>query len=227
MSFRTLTATLPSDTLYVSGTVNGVSTTWTNISGQTWETVAERSEFDVYVVALTIVNSIGATSQTQFTLYYGLHLVTDRTQADVDLAKALLMKLVNQTITAEELEQWNSASLKGSYNATDLNRVGAAMVYLTERLNASGYIAQSQPKIDWTEEDVPTLEQMSKYLAEVRAFRSVLQLPADAPSLPESMELLSYADANHIEEVLELIDTLLSNALAAVLYSGEIYAGEI
>ena len=227
MSTRTLTATLPSDTLYVSGTVNGVSTTWTNTSGQTWETVAERSEFDVYVVALAIVNSIGATSQTQFTLYYGLHLVTDRTQADVDLAKALLMKLVNQTITAEELEQWNSASLKGSYNAADLNRVGAAMVYLTERLNASGYIAQSQPKIDWTEEDVPTLEQMSKYLADVRSFRSVLRLPADAPRLPESMELLSYADANHIEEVLELVDTLLSNALAAAMYSGEIYAGEI
>ena len=45
MSTQKLTTTLPADTLYVSGTVNGVSTTWTNTAGQTWETVAERSPF--------------------------------------------------------------------------------------------------------------------------------------------------------------------------------------
>lgn len=227
MSTRTLSTTLPLGTLYVSGTVNGVATVWTNTSGQVWETEAARSEFDVYVVALTIIDSLGVSTQTQFTLYYGLHLVTDRTQADVDYVSLLLRKLCEGTITPAELVEWNSASLKGSYNASDLNRVGAAMVYLTERLNASGYITQAQPKIDWTEENVPTLEQMSQYLADVRSLRSALRLPADAPRLPESMEFLSYADANHIEEVLELVDTLLSNALAAAMYSGEIYAGEI
>ena len=82
MSTRTLTTTLPSGTLYVSGTVNGVSTTWTNTEGNTWETVAERSPQDVYVVALTIINQLGTATETTFTLYYGLHLVTDRTAAD-------------------------------------------------------------------------------------------------------------------------------------------------
>jgi hypothetical protein len=31
------------------------------------------------------------------------------------------------TASEAELAEWNSASLKGSYNTTDFNRVGAAM----------------------------------------------------------------------------------------------------
>ena len=112
MSTRTLTATLPPDTLYVSGTVNGAATTWTNTQGKMWETVAERSANDIYVVALTIINSVGAVTETTFTLYYGLHLVTDRTQADV-----------------------TARNQKGTYNASDLNRVGAAMIYVADKLD--------------------------------------------------------------------------------------------
>lgn len=40
MSTRTLSVSLPSDALYVSGTVNDVAVTWTNTEGNTWEAVA-------------------------------------------------------------------------------------------------------------------------------------------------------------------------------------------
>ena len=40
MSTRTLSVSLPSDALYVSGTVNDVAVTWTHTEGNTWEAVA-------------------------------------------------------------------------------------------------------------------------------------------------------------------------------------------
>ena len=226
MNTRTLSATLPSDTLYVSGTVNGVTTTWTNTEGQTWQTVAERSETDVYVVVLTIINQLGTASQTQFTLYYGLHLVTDRTQADVAYAQALTQKISAGTATDAELAAWNSAALKGAYNYTDLNRVGAATQYVADRLSEFGYAVSIDPKLDWTSSDWPTPETMGTYLADLAELRSKFAMMQTTPTVPEDMEKLTYTEANNIEKILEDIDVLLTKSAQAWLYSGEVFSGE-
>ncbi len=204
MNTRTLTAALPSGTLYVSGAVNGVATTWTNTHDNIWETVAERSEDDVYRVELTMVNGAGATARTTFTLYYGLHLITDRTRADVE----------NRTA-------------KGSYNASDLNRVGAAMDYLAERLRGQGYFPRISPKLDWTEADYPTPSSMGVYLADLRELRSKLKLRSTTPAAPADMEALTYQEANNIEKILEDIDRLVTNAAQAWFYSGDLFSGEV
>lgn len=203
MSTRTLTTTLPTDTLYVSGTVNGVATTWTNTAGQTWETVAERSDNDVYVVALTIINSVGTTTQTTFTLYYGLHLVTDRTQADV-----------------------NAGNEKGSYNASDLNRVGAAMNYVADRLRYFGYNPAVSPKTDWTDENWMAPFYVDQYLSDLAELRRQFAMMQSTPSVPDDMVRLTYQEANNIEKILEDIDLLLTNAAKAWFFSGEVFSGE-
>lgn len=227
MSTRTLTTTLPSDTLYVSGTVNGVATTWTNTEGQTWETVAERSEMDVYVVVLTIINSLGTASETQFTLYYGLHLVTDRTRADVTYVQTLAKKIKNGTATEDELAEWNASGLKGSYNASDLNRVGAAMQYVADRLVEFGCAVSIDPKLDWTSGDWPTPETMGTYLADLEELRSKFAMMQTTPTVPEDMEQLTYTEANNIEKILESIDILLTRASQAWFYSGDLFSGEV
>jgi len=204
MSTRTLTAALPSGTLYVSGTVNGASTTWTNTHENIWETAAERSGDDVYEVELTMVNGAGATARAAFTLYYGLHLITDRTKADVE----------NRTA-------------KGSYNASDLNRVGAAMDYLAGRLRGQGYFPRISPKLDWTEADYPTPSSMAVYLADLRELRRQLTLRSTSPAAPVDMEGLTYQEANDIEKILEDIDALLTNAAKTWLYSGDVFSGEV
>lgn len=212
MSTRTLIATLPSDTLYVSGTVNGVTTTWTNTQGQTWSTVAERSANDIYVVALTIINSVGAVTETTFTLYYGLHLVTDRTQADVD--------------TGNE---------KGIYQASDLNRVGAAMNYVAERLTEFGYDPHISPKTDWEDTDWMTVSDGERYLADLSKLRSQIAVFSTTPEVPprltatgpQAKDGLNYERANDIEKILEDIDRLLSLILTNLLYAGEIFSGEV
>ena len=203
MSTRTLTTTLPSDTLYVSGTVNGVSTTWTNTEGNTWETVAERSANDVYVVVLTIINSLGTATETTFTLYYGLHLVTDRTSADV-------------------VAQNN----KGTYNAEDLNRVGAAVQYVADLLHGLGYGFTVSPKTDWKETDWPTPYDMERYLRDVSTLRGLLTQMETTPDVPKSMEKLTHWTANDIEQILMDLNDSITRLKAAMFYAGEIYSGE-
>lgn len=212
MSTRTLTTTLPSDTLYVSGTVNGISTTWTNTEGNTWETVAERSPQDIYVVALTIINQLGTATETTFTLYYGLHLVTDRTAADVA-----------------------ARNDKGTYNASDLNRVGAAMNYVADRLRAAGYDPHISPKTDWKDDDWVGQDAQYVYLKDLEELRKQFTLLESTPMVPprilattiNSGDGLTYVWANNIEQILEDIDSLLTNIPDGWFYSGDLYNGEV
>ena len=78
-------------------------------------------------------------------------LVTDRTQADVD-----------------------ARNDKGTYNASDLNRVGAAVAYVAGRLLECGTSVDVSPKQDWPESDTPTASQMERYRSDVAALRDAL-----------------------------------------------------
>ena len=160
---QTISASLPASTIYVSGTVNDVSVVWTNTEGEVWEAVADRAEDDIYVVILNIVSGSGQSSTTSFTLYYGLlNLITDRTQADVNYVVRLSTKSWNN-MSEKEKADWESG-LKGAYNASDLNRVGNAVVYVAGRLTKAGYLVPVSPKIDWTASDIPKESDMRTYL---------------------------------------------------------------
>lgn len=195
---------LKSNTIYVSGTVNGVSKTWTRMEGDWWETTADQSDDGVYRVVLSIVYADGKTTQDSTTLYYGLFLITDRTKQDVD----------NRTS-------------KGQYNASDLNRVGAAMAYIRDRFIGAGYSAGISPKITWSDSDVPTKSDMTEYLENISYLGGLIKLPDDTPEIPQNMEYLFWNQANDIERLLEMIDTMLTNSLKMQYYSGELYSGEV
>ena len=72
-------------------------------------------------------------------------LITDRQKSDADYARALIGKITDGTATAEELAEWNAATLKGVYDYTDLNRVTAAMDEINSLLSAAGYKTGYQP----------------------------------------------------------------------------------
>lgn len=223
---QTISATLPASTVYVSGTVNDVAVTWTNVGGEIWEAVADRAEDDIYVVALTIVSASGQSTSTSFTLYYGLlNLITDRTQADVDYA-ARLNEAGWDGMTEDERTAW-TLGLKGTYNASDLNRVGNAVNYVAGRLEDAGYSVPVDPKIDWLESDIPTESSMERYLEDVEAIRSTLTVLPGTPDVPENMVGLTYEEANDIERILLAVDTLITNMINAYLYSNEINCGEV
>lgn len=126
-------------------------------------------------------------------------LITDRTQADVDRVYELKAKWLNGTITNSEKEEW-LACLKGAYNYTDLNRVGAAVKYLADALTSSGHPVAVVAKSDWTVYDIPTQAQMSAFLNDLTLLKrnSIRAIP----DVPSSMNNLNYQTANRIEEIL-------------------------
>lgn len=136
-------------------------------------------------------------------------LVTDRTVRDIKRIATLHAKPLNQW-TAEESSYYAHGDekvlyasdtvlvaidgeitvyegvVRGSYNADDLNRVGAAVQYLRERLyTLAGEVVDVTAKSDWTESDIPTEGDMEAYLADIAAIRGALDVPETVPQVPE------------------------------------------
>lgn len=132
-----------------------------------------------------------------------LDLITDRTQADVDLVKALSASGYSAW-SAEEIAAWDTEALKGAYNVSDILRVIDAMDYIAGLLNAAGFAITLQSSVTgWAENaERPTASQMAAYLGDLLAIQAALQLPSYSPDLPESMALLDYLGANAIEQML-------------------------
>ena len=201
---QVLSVALPSEIIYVSGTVNGTAVTWTLIDGA-WTATAERAADDTYLVKLSAVNAAGASTKYELTLYYGLlALITDRAASDVA-----------------------RKTPKGFYNATDLNRVGAAVRYIADRFTAQGYGVTVYPKTDWMASDIPTAAELETYRQNIAALRDVITVLQSTPETPASMAALDYIKANDIERILLDLDALLTNAALAWYQSGELYAGEV
>lgn len=204
MSAQVLSVSLPSEIIYVSGTVNGTAYTWTLIKGA-WTATVERAADDTYAVALTAVTAAGVSTNYTLTLYYGLlSLITDRTRADVE----------NETD-------------KGFYNATDLNRVGAAVEYIAGRFTALGYACPVTVKKDWLTTDAPTASQMEAYRQNIVTLRGQIAVMQSTPNAPASMAGLNYVKANDIEQILLDLDALIDNLIKSWYFSGELYAGEV
>lgn len=73
-----------------------------------------------------------------------MNLIYDRTAEDVERALALAKKAEAGTLTDAEKTEW-LAGMKGCYNATDLNRVEAAVKQLASALTSAGYPAAVTP----------------------------------------------------------------------------------
>nr|DAM89652.1 MAG TPA: hypothetical protein [Caudoviricetes sp.] len=155
-----------------------------------------------------------------------LNLITNRTQADVDRVATLTGRISAGTATAAELAEWQN-DLKGAYNASDLNRVGAAVAYVAGRLTGYGYAVTVNPKQDWTVSDIPTAGQMAVYLRDVATLRGAISVMASTPPTPDSASGLTWQEANDIEKILTDVDELLTRMAAAWFYSGDLYAGEV
>ena len=152
---------------------------------------------------VTVVAKDGA-GLTTTASYYIIRMVTDRTQADVD-----------------------ALNDRGTYNASDLNRVNTAMAYLNGWLSDAGYVTgYAGQGIAWAIDDIPLQAQMADYLSNVGAIGGTFPL-ANAPAIPASMEFLTHEGANHIERVLVLTDQIRARLKRSPFVSGEIFCGEV
>lgn len=166
-----------------------------------------------------------------------LNLITDRTAADASLINRLLKK-GRANWTAEErlyffcgAGEYETVStqtdeiatltdtvavyvgdgvVRGAYNYTDLNRVTAAMDYIKSRLELDGYRVDGYRETvkEWSDSDAPRTEQLNAYLANVAAIRATLDVLPTTPETPADMDLLTWMEANDIEQILVDVETV-------------------
>lgn len=224
MTTRTLTVQTASSVTYLTGTVNGEECTWQMIAAGQWQTTATRATDDIYYLELQAVETSGAAYTLSTTIYYGLHLITDRTKADVDRLEALMTKGWDK-LTADEQQEYLEASHKGAYNASDLNRVGATLHFVADKLAEYAYNVQINARVDWTRESDFRMGDLLSYLADVERLRAGLAHFAATPETPDNIK--TPEEANAVEQIILDVYELLQNMLAAFFYCGEICSGEM
>ena len=155
-------------------------------------------------------------------------LITDRNYFDVLRWRTLRDKGYANMTDAERAE-WDTAQMKGAYNPPyDMNRVGVALNYLRDRLADARYLEPTAftAKVDWTAADIPTVEDLTKYLKCVSTIREAWARFSTTPAAPKNPARLDYQEANNIEKILVDVDQLLTNMLEARCYCGELFGGE-
>lgn len=226
---QTIELTLNPDIISVEGVVNGerysFALTGSVENMHIWTADVPKSEDGIYRVIIDVICGVERCADRYSTvLFYGLHLVTDRTQFDVDRVNTLAAKGWAK-MTAAERNEW-SAGLKGAYNATDLNRVQSAARYIKDRFESLGYSMNLSEQRSWTQQDAPSAADLRKYLDDIRVIRNVFAVLNTTPAVPDSMARFTYSKANAIEQILHDVDLLLSNMISSFVYSGELYGGE-
>ena len=104
MVSRTVSVLLDSGITYVSGTVNGIDYTFTLTADNTWSAEVLAAEDNIYHLSLTAINSEGNVTTLTTTLYYGINLITDRSQFDVARYLELKAKAFTDMTEDEKLE---------------------------------------------------------------------------------------------------------------------------
>lgn len=137
-----------------------------------------------------------------------LDLITDRTQADVDVWRA------------------GGTNTKGEYKFTDLNRVGAALHTLSAELDVCGISAPVTVRTDWNRSSIYTLAELDAYLDDVRTIRSALNMSAETPAAPTTARFLTWSQANDIERILLDVEDTIIRMRLGWFRSGEICSGE-
>lgn len=112
--------------------------------------------------------------------------------------------------------------LKGCLNLIDLNRIEENIAYLAEEMESFSYSPNIHEK-KWAKADIPTQNDMSRIIENIRSLISAFYSPSTPPSLPTTM--LSYADINAIEENLYLINELLDCMQSSFKKVGTVKSG--
>jgi len=158
-----------------------------------------------------------------------MSLITDRSYTDLQAVMYLKNKAAASgwaSLTTSEKSQWNT-DLKGSYNASDLNRVGNAIDDIAGLLNTYGYSVSITAKTDWVENQLPpSIDEMNSYLNHISVIRSAYAVKPTTPVVPSSMNNLDIIKANSIEQILLDISQLIINMVATFWCSAELTAGE-
>lgn len=170
------------------------------------ETSYSEDGLEVYIpYEYTIVpyNDLGDGLSTTVTavikgsVYLPDDLITDRTAADTAAKNA-----------------------KGTYNASDFNRVSAAAGFVRSLLAPLGYSTPEIYSRAWALNEIPAKSEIAAHHASVIG-QDVINYAVPKSALPDSLANLTYEGANNIEKFLLLCAQAAERIPEGYIYSGE------
>ena len=151
-------------------------------------------------------------------------LVTDRTQADASYAESLYKKIWAEFTDQEKADF--TAGLKGSYKASDLNRVGTALITIRDRLRTHDIDVPAEVREDYVLNEIPDKVVMDAYIASANAVHDAVVNTAPRP--PAGIDDLDWEGANNIEKTILAVDDVLESREVGWIYAdAELYAGDM
>lgn len=155
------------------------------------------------------------------------HLITDRTLSDVEYVEQLTLAVKNGTATEAQVQEFLSVPQKGAYTWEDMNRVEAAVRYVSDRLNALGYDNTLVTVEDWEISDTPNEADMNRYFSNVAQIRAAVSVFTTTPEAPQSVIGFDVFKANDLEKILIDVDRVLDHIQCSAFYLGDLYLGEV
>jgi len=196
---------LQNEVVYVEGYVNNALTEWQKVDNNIWQSTAEKAVDNIYHIFIRAFGSNGLIGEAETVLYFGINLIWDRNQSD--------------------LENNNS---KAFYNFMDANRVETATEYIANLLKQYSYLSEDLTFIkDWKRKEKMNVTNCRRYLSNINKLVECFCVKSDTPSLPPNLKKLDIEKANNIEKVLRDLYELIQNMIAGFIYSNEVYAGEV
>lgn len=133
-------------------------------------------------------------------------LVYDRSLDDATRMRSMIAKGYG-SLSATELTEWDSMRSKGSWNYTDLNRIGTWINYLIDLIETSGtdVSAITRASTDFTVNSDLRIAYVEQLQSTITALQ---QLYATIPTLDtmEALVLWNYVQANAIEHNLQILN---------------------
>jgi len=121
---------------------------------------------------------------------------------------------ITPVINRTQIDIENKNVKKAYINKSDLNRIEGNIAYLSEFLHSKGYKIQPFPPVSWTNEGIPTTDDIRRICDSIKAITEAYYEPrgyADISGISEKR--LGFDDANHVEENLYEIKALLNRGI--------------
>lgn len=131
-------------------------------------------------------------------------------------------------ITDRTLEDVQRKNAKGTYNASDLNRVSEAVQILRPLFLQYGYdVGEPVPPRVWTVNEFPRYSETETFLAAVLAMDGHFRYSETVHELPRTMRKFNYVGANNIEKFLAAMPDTFDRMADAWFYADEAFCGEV
>lgn len=138
--------------------------------------------------------------------------IFDRTQSDVDYAKAQLR------------QQINNVDLKGCLNVIDLTRMETDIQYLADKLVELYYFNVITTRDTWAMTTIPYASYLNQIINSIRTLWTKYERPPGAVDLPNT--LLTFEQVNAVEKNLYLIKEMLDDMIDSFRICGTFNCGE-